>query len=152
MKKTVGVVVALVVVAITTGISFRFFAARPVSAQTDVSERTSKVVQGKIDAIKAAERLPAGRPRTSIDVSEPELESYVLYGMKDDIPGRVEFIDVHLMQGVVAADTRMTFPPDATGNVIADALISGTHSFFLKGKLAATAGQGRFELTEVKVD
>lgn len=150
MKKT-ACFVAAVAVAVAAILVLRFFSAEPVSAQNAVSERTSKVLQAKIDAIQAAEKAGNQTGRT-VEVTEPELESYVLYGMKDQIPARVETIDVQLTEGAVAAETRLTFPADATGNVLVDAFVSGTHTFFLKGKLAAAAGRGRFELVEVKVD
>jgi len=152
MKKTVCVVAAVVVVALAAVAALRFFAVEPVSAQNDVSEKTSKILQTKIDTVRAAEKDDKNRAPLKVEVSEPELESYVIYGLKDDIPARVDSIDVQLTEGAVAADTKLTFPPDATGNPLVDAFVSGTHTFFLKGKLAASAGQGRFELLEVRVD
>jgi len=59
---------------------------------------------------------------------------------------------VQLTPGIVAADTKLTFPSDSTGNPLVDAIVGGTHTFFLKGKLAASEKRGRFELQEVKVD
>jgi hypothetical protein len=82
------------------------------SAQNDVSERTSKVLQAKIDAIRAVEKQSSTTRRT-VEVSEPELESYVIYGLRNDIPARVDSIDVQLTEGAVAADTKLTFPPIA---------------------------------------
>lgn len=152
MKKTVCVFVAVAFIAATAAIALRFFAAEPVSAQNDVSERTSRILQTKIDTIRAEEKAGNGRTGRTVEVSEPELESYVLYRLKDDIPAKVDSIDVQLTEGAVAADTKLTFPPDATGNALVDAFVSGTHTFFLKGKLAASAGRGRFELLEVRVD
>jgi hypothetical protein len=152
MRKTACSVAAAVLVVVTATLTLRFLSAEPISAQNDVSERTAKVLQAKIDAIQAAEKAGTRKARQTVEVSEPELESYVLYGMKDDIPARVESIDVQLTEGHVAADARLTFPPDATGNVLVDAFVSGTHTFFLKGKLSAVAKRGRFELAEVKVD
>ena len=138
-------------VAVAAILALKFFSAEPVSAQNAVSERTSKVLQAKIDTIQAAETAGNQTGRT-VEVTEPELESYILYGLKDEIPARVETIDVQLTEGAVAAETRLTFPADATGNILVDAFVSGTHTFFLKGKLAATAGRGKFELVEAKVD
>ena len=151
MKKTACLVAAVVLVAVSAILALKFFSAEPVSAQNAVSERTSKVLQAKIDAIQAAEKAGNQTGRT-VEVTEPELESYVLYGLKEEIPARVETIDVQLTEGAVAAETRLTFPADATGNILVDAFVSGTHTFFLKGKIAAAAGRGRFELVEVKVD
>ena len=151
MKKTVCVVAAVALATVAAILAFRLFSAQPMSAQNDVSERTSKVLQAKIDAIRAVEKQGSTTRRT-VEVSEPELESYVLYGLRNDIPARVESIDVQLTEGAVAADTKLTFPPDSTGNPLVDAFVEGTHTFFMKGKLAASAGRGRFELLEVKVD
>jgi len=151
MKKTACFVAAVALIAVSAILALRFFSAEPVSAQSAVSERTSKVLQAKIDAIQAAEKAGNQTGRT-VEVTEPELESYVIYGLKDEIPARVETIDVQLTEGAVAAETRLTFPADATGNVLVDAFVSGTHTFFLKGKLAAAAGRGKFELVEAKVD
>jgi len=129
-----------------------FSAAEPVSAQNDVSRRSAESLQGKIDAMQAAEKAKNRRGNETIEVSEAELESYVLYRMRDQIPAKVDSIDVQLTPGVVAADTKLTFPPDSTGNPLVDAVVGGTHTFFLKGKLAASDKRGRFELQEVKVD
>jgi hypothetical protein len=133
-------------------LALRFSAAEPVSAQNDVSKRSAESLQRKIDAIQAAEKAKNRRGTETIEVSEVELESYVLYSMRDQIPAHVDSIDVQLTPGVVAADTRLTFPPDSTGNPLVDAVVGGTHTFFLKGKLAASDKRGRFELQEVKVD
>jgi len=121
-------------------------------AQNGISERSARSLQTKIDAIQAAEKVKDRSGTDTVEVSEPELESYVFYRMKDQIPARVDSIDVQLTAGAVAADAKLTFPPDSTGNPLVDALIGGTHTFFLKGKLAASARRGRFELQEVKVD
>ena len=121
-------------------------------AQSEASERASRSLQLKIDAIKAAEETSNGRTQETIVVSEEELKSYVLYEMREDIPARIDSLNVELSDGAVAADTKMTFGPESTGNPLLDVLIGGTHNLFVKGKLAAAAGRGRFELQEVKVD
>jgi hypothetical protein len=123
-----------------------------VSPQNGPSEQAAKSLQSKIDTIKAARDVSSSRPRQAIEVSEAELESYVLFHLRDDIPARLDAVDVQLTEGAVAADTKMTFPPDTTGNAVTDLLISGTHSFFVKGKLSAAGTRGKFELEEVKVD
>jgi hypothetical protein len=133
-------------------LTVRFFAAEPVPAQADVSERSAKSLQTKIDAIQAAETAKGRQGTETVEVSEPELESYVLYSMRDQIPARVDSIDVQLTPGAVAADAKLTFPSDSTGNPLVDAVVGGTHTFFIKGKLAASEKRGRFELQEVKVD
>ena len=90
------------------------FCGTDVRAGSDVSERTSKVLQAKIDAIKAAETSRSRQTeRHRGSPGSLELESYVLYGIRDDIPARVDSIDVQLTDGAVAADTKLTFPSTA---------------------------------------
>jgi hypothetical protein len=152
MKKIACCVAAVILTGAAVTLALRFSAAEPVSAQNDVSERSAKALQVKIDAIQAAETAKNRQGTETIEVSETELESYVLYSMRDLIPARVDSIDVQLSEGAVAADTKLTFPSDSTGNPLVDAVVGGTHTFFLKGKLAAKEKRGRFELQEVKVD
>ena len=152
MKKLICLVAAVGVFAAVAIAALKFFTAEPVSAQEAVSERAARTLQEKIDAIQAAE-VARGRESTqTVEVSEVELESYVLYSMRDVIPAKVDSIDVQLTPGVVAADTKLTFPSDSTGNPFVDVVVAGTHTFYLKGKLAASDKRGRFELQEVKVD
>jgi len=152
MKRLACCAAAVILTGAVAILALRFFAAEPVSAQSDVSERSAKSLQVKIDTIKAAETAKDRQGTETVEVSEPELESYVVYSMRDLIPARVDSIDVRLTPGVVAADTKLTFPSDSTGNPLVDAIVGGTHTFFIKGKLAASEKRGRFELEEVKVD
>jgi|SRR5688572_11216907 len=152
MKKTVLLAAAVTLAAVAAVVALRFVIAEPVAAQEATSERLAKVLQEKIDAIQAAETNRSRQGNDTVEVLEVELESYVLYSMRDVIPAKVDSIDVQLTPGVVAADTKLTFPSNSTGNPLVDAVVAGTHTFFLKGKLAASEGRGRFELQEVKVD
>jgi hypothetical protein len=152
MKRAVCLTVVVVLAAVVGVAAKRLFLAEPVSAQNAVSERAAKTLQEKIDAIQAAETAKNRQGTETIEVSEAELESYVLYSMRDQIPAKVDSIDVQLTPGTVAADTKLTFPSDSTGNPLVDVVVAGTHTFYLKGKLAASEGRGRFELQEVKVD
>lgn len=151
MKKISHVVASVALTAVAATVLLGLLTAEAVSAQSDVSQKTAKVLQAKIDAIRAAE-TSGNHDRKTIEVSEPELESYVLYELRDDIPARIESLDVQLTAGAVAADTKMTFGQGATGSTLVDLLIAGTHTFFFKGKLAASSKQGKFDLEEVKVD
>jgi hypothetical protein len=152
MKKAACVTVAVALAVVVAIVAMRFFVAEPVSAQNGVSEQSARTLQQKIDAIQAAEKAKNRQGTETIEVSEVELESYVLYSMRDLIPAKVDSIDVQLTPGTVAADTKLTFPSDSTGNPVLDLVIAGTHTLYVKGKLAATEGRGRFELQEVKVD
>jgi hypothetical protein len=113
------------------------------------SQHAAQELQAKIDRIKKAEKVPGTR---QVEVSEIELESYVLFVLKEDIPGRLETFDVQLTPGAVAADTRMTFAADSTGNPVIDVFIAGTHTLFVKGRLRAINGVGKFDLDEVRLD
>src|SRR5262245_46403633 len=116
MKKLACCAVAVILTGAAAVLTLRFFAAEPVSAQNDVSERSAKSLQMKIDAIQAAETVKDRQGTETVEVSESELESYVLYSMRDLIPARVDSIDVQLTPGAVAADAKLTFPSDSTGN------------------------------------
>jgi hypothetical protein len=151
MKRIFSVVLCGTLSAVALTIVLRLLSAQPIAAQTDVSQKTAKVLQSKIDAIRAAEKS-GNHARKTIEVSEPELKSYVLYELRDDIPAKIESLDVQLTEGAVAADTKLTFAPGATGSSLVDLLIAGTHTFFFKGKLTASSKQGKFDLEEVRVD
>ena len=118
-----------------------------------VSPKAAESLQAKIDAIKKADQTPDRAPRASrVELSEAELEAYVLYELGDKIPGQLDSIDVQLGHDTVASDTQMTFPANSTGNPVVDTFISGTHNLFLKGKLVGAEGRGKFDLEEVHVD
>jgi len=155
MKKLVSVGMAgLLVIAIAGVVVFRTIAAKEETRKSgEVSEKAAKSLQQKIDAIQAAENNPKHKPgSTRVEVSEVELESYLLYSLKEDIPAQVDSADVQLAQDTVALDTQITFSSNATGNPVFDALVGGTHNLFVKGKLVAREHRGKFDLLEVRVD
>ena len=152
MKKNVHVAAAAVLAGAVVIVGLRFFNAEPISAQNGVSVQTAEILDKKIEKVKAAGREGSRPNRETVEISEAELESYVLHGLRDDIPARVDSIDVQLTEGAISADTKLTFPANSTGTSMVDILLAGTHSFFVKAKLVASAGQGRFDLQEVKVD
>ena len=155
MKKIASVGVAgLLVIAIAGVVVFRTIAAKEETRKSgEVSEKAAKSLQQKIDAIQDAENNPKHKPgSTRVEVSEVELESYLLYSLKEDIPAQVDSADVQLAQDTVALDTQITFSSNATGNPVFDALVGGTHNLFVKGKLVAREHRGKFDLLEVRVD
>src|SRR5205085_7226500 len=83
---------------------------------------------------------------------EAELESYLLYSLKDDIPAQIDTAEVQLAADTISLDTQITFASNATGNAMVDALVGGTHNLFLKGKLIGRQSRGKFDLLEVRVD
>ena len=123
-----------------------------VYAASQSATASASSLQSKIDKIKAANNDKNRHQTERIEVSEKELESYVLISMKKDIPVKVESIRVLLTPGTIAADSKLTIPPDSTGNYIVDALVSGTHSIFIKGNFRGSKGIGKFDLQDVKVD
>jgi hypothetical protein len=126
-----------------------------VAAEEDdkVSAKAANSLQEKIDAIKKAQDDSARAPGASrVEISEIELESYMLFELKRDIPAQMDSFDVQLEPGTVAAQTQLTFAPDATGNPIVDVVVSGTHDLFVKGALKGSQGRGKFDLLEVRVD
>jgi hypothetical protein len=155
MKKTVVISVAGLAAMILAGtIVFRTIAAKEASArQVEVSPKSAKSLQEKIDAIKKADQTPNRKAGSSrVEISDAEMESYLLYSLKDDIPAQIDSADVQLAAGTVGLETQITFPSNATGNPMADALVGGTHNLFLKGKLVGHEGRGKFDLQEIRVD
>jgi len=155
MKKVASVGIAgLLVIAIAGVVVFRTIAAKEEPRKnTQASEKAAKSLQQKIDAIMDAENDPKHKPgSTRVEVSDVELESYLLYSLKEDIPAQVDSADVQLAPDTVALDTQITFSSNATGNPVFDALVGGTHNLFVKGKLIARERRGKFDLLEVRVD
>ena len=155
MKKFVTIGIAgLAVLTIAAFIVFGTIAAKEGPASSSkVSPSAAKSLQEKIDAIKDAEDNPKHKRGSSrTEISEAELESYLLYSLKEDIPAQVDSAHVQLGPDSVGLDTQITFSDNATGNAVADALIGGTHNLFMKGKLIAEQARGKFDLEEVRVD
>ncbi|PYS53921.1 MAG: hypothetical protein DMG13_10395 [Acidobacteria bacterium] len=156
MKKTIafaalGISVFVVAVIFKRGVSAKWMLAA--HAVSQVSPKSAESLQVKIDTLKKANKNPDRRRGASrMELSEAELESYVFYSLKDDIPAQLDSVDVQLGPGTVASDTQLTFMSDSTGNPIVDSLIGGTHNLFLKGKLVGEQGRGKFDLDEIRVD
>jgi hypothetical protein len=155
MKKIVLGTVLLTAAALCGLLAFRSIAAYNVASAGntgEVSLASAEMLQQKIDAIRKADaEADPNRPPQPVEVSEIEMESYVIHFLKDDIPAQLDSIDVQLSPGAVASDTQLTFN-STTGNPMVDALVGGTHNLFVKGRLVAAEGRGKFELDEVKVD
>ena len=121
----------------------------------EVSPEAAESLRLKIVDIITADETPS-RPSdaaATIEAGEIELESFVLFAMEDEIPARVDLVDVEIDRGLVSAETQLTFVADETsGNPILDLLIGGTHSFFVQGRLEAKGGRGKFDLLSVRVD
>jgi hypothetical protein len=152
MKKAVWIATLALLAGAAVIFAVRTFVVESAAPQTDLSESTARILQLKIDAIRKVEKDASPRAPVTVEVTEAEFESYVLYSLKEEIPARVDSIDVQLTPGEVAADTKMTFGNSPTRNPLIDALISGTHQLFVKGKLSATGGNGKFTLEEARVD
>jgi hypothetical protein len=159
MKKFILIMILGVVpVAAASLVVFRSISARESASvssppETEVSPKSAKSLQKKIDAVKKAAKVPdEAHKRTRVELSDAELESYVLYSLKDDIPLQVDSLDVQLGTGTIGADTQLTFTSANTGNPLTDALLGGTHNLFIKGKLAGEEGRGKFDLQEVRID
>jgi len=156
MKKLGLAVACVLLLAVAAAFVYRAMpASSAVAAEENekVSAKAAKSLQDKIDAIKKAENDTNRAPgATRVEVSEVELESYMLFKLKEDIPARMDTFDVQLEPGTVAAQTQLTFTSDATGNPIIDAVVGGTHDLFVKGSLRGSQARGKFDLLEVRVD
>ena len=121
---------------------------------TSISPEAADFLGARIQEIRQRE-LDTGRApgQDTIRVSEIEMESFVLFWMEEEIPPRVDSIDVRVTDGVISAETELTFDAEnRTGNVIVDTLFEGTHTFLAEGALSGDDGRGRFELREVRLD
>ena len=152
MKKSVWIAALAFLVGAAVIFTVRSFVVESASAQLDISPRSARILQEKIDAVKKAEKATDRKASETLEVSDSELEAYVLYSLREHIPAHVEAIDVQLTPGMVAANTKMTFGNSPTNNPMIDLLISGTHRLFVKGKLSARGGMGKFSLEQAKVD
>jgi len=148
MKK--AVLIAAIVVLVGVAAAAVFGKKSRQNASQEVSERTAQQLQAKIDAVKKARDIETGRRLEQVEVNEAELESYVLFELRDQIPARIGSFDVQLTPGAVAADTQLTF--NNSGNVVVDTLLGGTHNLFVKGRLSGDHRKGKFDLDQVKVD
>jgi hypothetical protein len=154
MKKVVLIVLTGVAIMAVGGvIAFVVVAAKTAAHTKSVSQKSAQSLQTKIEAIKKAATTPGHkRGSSSVELSEDELESYVVYSLKHDIPAQIDSIDVQLAPDIVSSGTQITFNSNATGNPVVDTLVGGTHNLFLKGKLVGHEGRGKFDLQEVQVD
>jgi hypothetical protein len=161
MKKIIILIPLVLLAAVATAsiLLFRGSTGKEISsaeaaqAPTTISPKSAESLQAKVDAVKDAEDNPNRRDGSShVEVFEAELESYVLFSLKEHIPAKIDSIDVQLTPGAVAADTQITFTSNATGNPMVDALVGGTHNLFIKGKLMGEMGRGKFDLDEIRVD
>jgi hypothetical protein len=141
---------------------FSFFLAGSVKAQessettpSNVSPDAADSLWGKIVSIREAETSPDRAPdaATSIRITDVEMESFIFFSMKDEIPARVLSIDVTVESGTISAATELNFDAEeSSGNPIVDILLQSPHSFFVRGALEGQAGKGAFELQQVRVD
>src|SRR5262252_8971075 len=134
MKKIAGIgIAAFVVLGFAGVLVLRTIAAKE---PTELSPQAAKILQEKIDAVKSAEDNPTHkRGSERVEISDIELESYLLYSLKEDIPAQIDSADVQLDRDTIGLETQITFTSNATGNAVVDALVGGTHNLFLKGKL-----------------
>ena len=80
----------------------------PASAQefTSVSPEAANLLGSRIQEIRQRE-LDTGRApgQDTIRVGEIEMESFVLFWMEEDIPPRVDSVDVRVTDGIISAKT-----------------------------------------------
>src|SRR2546425_1046703 len=93
MKRLALIVVSgLALLAVAGGIAFYGLAASGQSHPSKtISEKSAQSLQSKIDAIKkAADSTSHKHGSSRVLLSEGELESYVFYSLKDDIPAQLD--------------------------------------------------------------
>jgi len=130
------------------------FAQEPTPPFSEISPAAADSLGRKINAIRLVEYSPERRAsQDSLTVSDVEMESFVLYWMADEIPPRVESIDVTVEDGLISTDAELTLDEDnSSGNAVVDSLLGGTHRLRIGGALKGQDGKGEFELREVWID
>ena len=151
MRKA-AITAGLVLIVLAAIVAFKTFPVRSASTGAQNAERAAASLESKINTIKKADADKKRRERARMDITEAELESYVMVYLRKDIPIQIESVRAHLTPGVVAADTRLTIPAGTTGNTLVDALVTGTHNLLISGKLTAAKGEGKFDLQSLSVD
>src|SRR5262245_30452359 len=113
MKKKLAIATSCIVLLTVAAVfAYRAMPAGSAAAEENekVSAKAAKSLEDKIDAIKKADANPDRALAASrVEVSEVELESYMLFKLKEDIPARMDSFDVQLEPGTVAAQTQLTF-------------------------------------------
>jgi len=151
MKKA-AITAGLVLIVLAAIVVFKSFPVRSASAGAQNAERAAASLESKINTIKKADADKKRHERARMDITEAELESYVMVYLRKDIPIQIESVRAHLTPGIVAADTRLTIPAGTTGNTLVDALVTGTHNLLISGKLTTAKGEGKFDLQSLSVD
>ena len=140
-------------------LGFVFFAQEgspPVFQDTflEVSPAAAVSLDRKIALIRQAEsdleRYESAA--STVEITEIEMESFILYEMEDNIPAKVESIDVGIGVETISALTELTFSVEETGEFMLDYLMGGTHSLLVEGRLEAKQGSGKFALLGVRLD
>src|SRR6185369_1045746 len=137
MKKA-AITAGLVLIVLAAIVIFKSYPVRSAytgSQNTQNVERAAASLEAKINTIKKADADKKRHERARLDITETELESYVMVYLRKDIPIQIESVRAHLTPGVVAADTRLTIPAGTTGNTLVDALVTGTHNLLVSGKM-----------------
>lgn len=124
------------------------------SAQTDAgpSRSAAEMLEGKIRTIEAA-HASGHETGATMRASEVELESYVLYGMRDELGVRLDSLDLSVRPGSFSAAVDMFVDSDLSSfHSIVGPLFEGSHHVLIEGTLAARGGLGTFRLEGVRVD
>src|SRR5262245_62398771 len=102
MKKVLLIAAAVTLVGAAVFIAFQKVSPGVASAGEDVSPQTAERLQSKVDAAKKASKTEGDRELETVEVSEVELESYVMFHLRNEIPARMDSIDVQVTTGAIA--------------------------------------------------
>lgn len=151
MKK-VAIIIGSVLLVLAAIVVFKTYPVRSASLGVQAGASSAASLEGKINAIKKAHADNKRSGTSRVEITEAELESYVMVKLRKDIPVDVQSIRVQLTPGVIATDAKLTIPSGSTGNALVDALVSGTHTIHIAGKLTGSRGEGKFDLQSVSID
>lgn len=154
MPKRLLVVSGIAAVGIAAAAIFllRSSSARP-EIPTERSPQAAEALQTKIDQIKSAATDATRSEAQTLDLYEAELESYVLFRLKDKIPVELKSFGVKLDAGTISSETDVTFTGSGdNSNPVLRMLVGSTHAVYISGKLSGQGGHGTFDLEEIRFD
>jgi hypothetical protein len=116
------------------------------------SEAGARAVAERLSEVESAQ-AKGNAPPVTFRVSESDLESYVMYGLRDELAVRLDSLDLEIRAGEFSATMDMYVEEDlAVVHPIVGPLFEGRHSVFFEGTFEGRNARGTFALRRVQVD
>lgn len=135
---------------LAAGLAFGSVAVPRTQEETGPSAAMASDLKRKLNEVGASAGAASGR---TLRVTEPELESYVLYELRDELAVELDSVDLEIRPGVLAATVRMEVGEDlSAAHPVVGPLFEGTHTVFFEGAFEGQRGLGAFSLERVRLD